>query len=149
MPRALLDINVVIALLDQGHVLHRPASRWLERHLDHGWATCPLIENGVVRIMAQPAYPNPRPAALVARRLAEACLHPSHAFWPEPVSPLQEGLILWERLLGPRQISDAYLLALASSQGGRFATFDQRIDVAVVPAASPSNLCIIPADGLG
>jgi hypothetical protein len=82
-------------------------------------------------------------------RLAEACLHPSHAFWPEPVSPLQEGLILWERLLGPRQISDAYLLALASSQGGRFATFDQRIDVAVVPAASPANLCIIPADGLG
>ena len=51
MPRALLDINVVIALLDQGHVLHRPASRWLEQQLEHGWATCPLIENGVVRIM--------------------------------------------------------------------------------------------------
>jgi hypothetical protein len=85
----------------------------------------------------------------VVRRLAEAFLHPSHAFWPEPVSPLQEGLILWERLLGPRQITDAYLLALASSQEGHFATFDQRIDVAVVPAARPANLCIIPADGVG
>ena len=146
MPRALLDINVVIALLDQGHVMHRAASRWLEREIDHGWATCPIIENGVVRIMAQPAYPNPQPAALVARRLAEACLHPSHAFWPEPVSPLQEGLIRWERLLGPRQITDAYLLALAATHGGRFASFDRRIEVDVVPAAGSGNLCIIPLD---
>jgi toxin-antitoxin system PIN domain toxin len=146
MPRALLDINVVIALLDQGHVMHRAASRWLEREIDHGWATCPIIENGVVRIMAQPAYPNPQPAALVARRLAEACLHPSHAFWPEPVSLLQEGLIRWERLLGPRQITDAYLLALAATHGGRFASFDRRIEVDMVPAADSGNLCIIPLD---
>jgi toxin-antitoxin system PIN domain toxin len=146
MPRALLNINVVIALLDQGHVMHRAASRWLEREIDHGWATCPIIENGVVRIMAQPAYPNPQPAALVARRLAEACLHPSHAFWPEPVSLLQEGLIRWERLLGPRQITDAYLLALAATHGGRFASFDRRIEVDVVPAAGSGNLCIIPLD---
>jgi predicted nucleic acid-binding protein len=63
MGRALLDINVVIALLDQGHVLHRAATLWLERELEHGWATCPITENGVVRIMAQPACPNPQPAA--------------------------------------------------------------------------------------
>ena len=86
MARALLDINVVIALLDQGHVLHRAATRWLERELAQGWATCPITQNGVVRIMAQPAYPNPQPAALVAARLAEACRHPSHAFWPAPIS---------------------------------------------------------------
>ena len=55
MAHALLDINVVIALLDQGHVLHRAATRWLEREIQHGWATCPITENGVVRIMAQPA----------------------------------------------------------------------------------------------
>ncbi len=52
MARALLDINVVIALLDQGHVLHHPAVRWLERELEHGWASCPITQNGVVRIMA-------------------------------------------------------------------------------------------------
>jgi predicted nucleic acid-binding protein len=86
MARALLDINVVIALLDQAHVLHRTAMRWLESEQAHGWATCPITQNGVVRIMAQPAYPNTQPAALVAERLAEACAHPSHAFWPEPIS---------------------------------------------------------------
>ena len=57
MGPALLDINVLIALLDQGHLLHRPATPWLEGQLEHGWATCPITENGVVRIMAQPAYP--------------------------------------------------------------------------------------------
>jgi toxin-antitoxin system PIN domain toxin len=144
MGRALLDINVLIALLDQGHLLHRPATRWLEQQLEHGWATCPITENGVVRIMAQPAYPNAQPAALVAARLEEACRHSSHAFWADPISLLQEGLIRWERLLGPRQITDAYLLALAASQDGCFASFDQRISLDIVPSASSEHLCLIP-----
>jgi uncharacterized protein len=129
MLRALLDINVVIALLDQGHGLHRSASRWLESEL--------------VRIMAQPAYPNHQPAALVAERLEQACRHPSHVFWPEPISLLQEGLINWQRLLGPRQITDAYLLALAANHGGRFVTFDRRIGLDLVPGAAAANLCIL------
>lgn len=143
MARALLDINVIIALLDQGHVLHTTATRWLQQELHHGWATCPITENGVVRIMAQPTYPNPQPAAAVAARLAEACRDTSHEFLPEPISLLQTGLIRWERLLGPRQITDAYLLALAVHHGGRFASFDQRITTDVVPAAGPSHLCLI------
>ncbi|MEI8250017.1 MAG: TA system VapC family ribonuclease toxin [Synechococcus sp. ELA057] len=146
MTRALLDINVLIALLDEGHVLHHAASRWLEREIDQGWATCPITENGVVRIMAQPAYPNAQPAAQVAARLVEACSHPSHAFWPMPISLLQDGLIRWERLLGPRQITDAYLLALAATHGGRFATFDQRIGRDLVPAAEARHLCLIASD---
>jgi hypothetical protein len=146
MARALLDINVMIALLDQGHVLHHAATRWLAQELEHGWATCPITQNGVVRIMAQPAYPNHRPAAQVAERLAEACGHTSHAFWPEPISLLEEGLIDWQRLLGPRQITDAYLLALAVRHGGRFVTFDQRVAVNVVPSARPANICIIAAE---
>ena len=60
--RALLDVNVIIALLDSGHVLHPFACRWLERNLNQGWATCPLTQAGVARIMAQPAYPNTQPA---------------------------------------------------------------------------------------
>lgn len=143
MPRALLDINVVIALLDQGHVLHQAATRWLEREIAHGWATCPITQNGVVRIMAQPAYPNPQPAARVAERLAAACRDPSHGFWPEPISLLEEGLIRWQRLLGPRQITDAYLLALAVHHGGRFVSFDKRIHPDVVAGASVDHLCVI------
>ena len=142
--RALLDINVLIALLDQSHLLHRPATRWLEGQVEQGWATCPITENGVVRIMAQPAYSNAQPAAQVAQRLQEACSHSSHAFWAAPISLLQEGLIRWDQLLGPRQITDAYLLALAASQGGCFASFDQRISLAMVPAASADHLCLIP-----
>ena len=88
--RALLDVNVIIALLDSAHVMHASACTWLERNLDQGWATCPLTQTGVVRIMAQPAYPNTQPAQQVAARLAEACDHPSHAFWPQQISLLQE-----------------------------------------------------------
>jgi len=90
---ALLDINVVIALLDAGHVMHRAASVWMERQLEHGWASTPITQNGVIRIMSQPAYPNHRPAAEVAGRLAEACNHASHLFWAEDISLLEAGLI--------------------------------------------------------
>jgi len=141
--RALLDINVIIALLDSGHVMHRAARDWMGRELEQGWATCPLTENGVVRIMAQPAYPNRQPAGQVAERLAEACRHGSHQFWPEQISLLQDGLICWERLLGHRQITDAYLLALAVAHGGRLVRFDQRIDPQQVPGATASHLCVI------
>jgi hypothetical protein len=141
--RALLDINVIIALLDSGHVLHPAACRWMEQEVDHGWATCPITENGVVRIMSQPAYPNPRPAQQVAQRLAEACSHSSHQFWPETISLLHDGLIQWQRILGPRQITDAYLLALAVAREGRFVSFDQRIGIDVVPTATGEHLAII------
>ena len=36
--RSLLDINVIIALLDRGHLMHRAARHWMEQELDHGWA---------------------------------------------------------------------------------------------------------------
>jgi hypothetical protein len=87
-----------------------------------------------------------RPSRLRAR-LAEACGHPSHAFWPQQISLLQEGLIRWERILGPRQISDAYLLALAVAHGGRLVSFDQRLDHQQVPGASASHLWVIAAGG--
>ena len=73
----------------------------------------------------------------MAERLAEACRHPSHVFWPEPIGLLQEGLIDWQRRLGPRQITEAYLLALAATHGGRFVTFDQRIEWIWCPARLP------------
>jgi len=141
--RALLDVNVIIALLDSGHVMHRAASLWLAKHQEQGWATTPITENGVVRIMSQPAYPNHRPAAQVAERLAEACEHASHQFWPEAVSLLKPGLIDWHRLLGPRQITDCYLLALAVAQGGRLVSFDQRITVDLVRGARDQHVSLI------
>lgn len=109
--------------------MHRPAWGWLEKEVENGWASCPLTENGVVRIMSQPSYPNSYPAPQVAARLSEACQSPEHVFWPGDISLLTGGVIEWKRLLGPRQITDAYLLALAVKNQGRFVTFDERISI--------------------
>jgi toxin-antitoxin system PIN domain toxin len=141
--RALLDVNVMIALLDAGHVMHQSARRWMADELEHGWASCPITQNAVLRILSQPAYPNPQPVPQVAARLQEACGDPSHAFWPDDFSLLDDSVIHWHRVLGHRQITDAFLLALAVAHGGRFVTFDQRIRTEVVRGAEPQHLCII------
>jgi len=61
--RALLDVNVLIALLDRDHIHHPVASDWLLANIHTGWASCPLTQNGCIRIMAQPGYPNALPPA--------------------------------------------------------------------------------------
>ncbi len=141
--RALLDVNVLIALLDAGHVRHREAMSWLEREIGQGWASCPMTQNGVLRIMSQPAYPAPRLPARVAERLGEACASPDHAFWADDISLLESGLIGWNHVLGHRQVTDAYLLALAVRHQGRLVTFDRRISPHVVPNAMPDQLVIL------
>ncbi len=104
--RALLDVNVLIALLDADHVHHASAHRWLEANLKSGWASCPITQNGCVRIMSQRGYPNPLPAAEVAERLAEAASTKHHRFWPDDVSLLDPRRNDKSRLLGPRQVTD-------------------------------------------
>ena len=61
-------------------------------------------------------------------------------------TPAAIPVICWDRLLGPRQITDAYLLALAVHHGGRFVSFDQRINLDAVPVAVAGNLCIIDCE---
>jgi uncharacterized protein len=124
--RALLDINVIIALLDSAHTLHPSATNWLAREIQHGWASRPITENGVVRIMSQPAHPNTQPAQQVALRIREAQQNSAHRFWPDDISLTASDLLNWPHLLGHRQISDAYLLAIAARNNGRLVTFDQR-----------------------
>lgn len=141
--RALLDINVVIALLDVDHLMHAAAQRWLTHELHAGWASCPVTQNGVLRILSQPAYPNHRPVAEVAERLAEACSHPSHHFWSGGVCLISPAGVNWAQLLGHRQVTDAYLLAVAVAEGGRFVSFDQRISVDLVPQATSDQLVVI------
>ena len=75
--RALLDVNVLIALLDAGHAHHARATEWLATELHYGWASCPLTQNGCLRIMSQPGYPSPLPVRAVAERLAQTAAHPS------------------------------------------------------------------------
>lgn len=141
--RALLDVNVLIALLDAGHIHHAVAMSWLEREIKHGWASCPITQNGCVRIMSQPAYPGTLPAAQIASRLAEAAASPDHEFWPADVNLLGSGVFDWSRVLGHRQVTDAYLLALAIRHGGRLVTFDRRIVPEAVAGATPEHLAVI------
>lgn len=142
--RALLDVNVLIALLDASHAHHVMASDWLARHVGQGWASCPITQNGCIRIMSQPGYPNPLPAAEVAARLGEAAADRSHAFWADSLSLLEPGRIDWRRVLGPRQVTDTYLLALAVEHGGRFVSFDQRIALDAVAGAQRRHH-VVPA----
>ncbi len=141
--RALLDINVIIALLDTAHTMHHTATEWLEGEVHNGWASCPITENGVVRIMSQPAYPNSRPPTQIAQRLHEAKQNSDHSFWHDDISLTTPETIDWRHMLGHRQITDAYLLSIAARNEGRFVTLDQRISHAVVKNAAERHLHII------
>ena len=140
---ALLDVNVLIALLDGAHLHHHRAMAWLHENIDHGWASCPLTQNGCVRIMSQNGYPNCRPVVDIARRLRAATDTPMHTFWADNLSLLDSAHIDCQELLQPRQITDAYLLALAAEHGGTFVTFDRAIMLAAVPQASAENLIVL------
>ncbi len=88
MRRALLDVNVLLALLDSDHVDHHLATAWLEDEIEAGWASCAITENGFVRVLSQPRYPSPVSPTEAIGLLAEACNGGHHAFWPCSVSLL-------------------------------------------------------------
>ena len=142
--RALLDVNVLIALLDRDHFRHEVASRWLEENAQHGWATCAITQNGCLRIMSQSRYPHSLPVASVAGRLAQATDTTHHQFWPDTRSLLTPGVIDWHQVGGPKQITDLYLLALAAKNEGRFVTFDERIVRSTVLIANDDAYYVIP-----
>ena len=141
--RALLDLNVLIALMDEQHLHHELATQWLSEHLKDGWASCPLTQNGCIRVMSQVGYPNSQNAALVARHLSSAANEAAHQFWPDDVSLLADGLIDWSRIVGSKQVTDVYLLALAHHHGGRFVTFDQHIPTKALKHLSARSLLVL------
>lgn len=141
--RALLDINVLLALLDADHVNHRRARDWLSTEIRNGWASCPVTENGFVRIISQPRYPSPVSVSNALSRLTEAVRTEHHAFWPCDLSLLDANRVDRSRVHGPRQVTDVYLLALAVHHDGRFATFDGRIPLDAVPGADPEHLVVV------
>jgi uncharacterized protein len=124
----LLDVNVLIALVDPGHVQHDAAHDWFSSEGHAAWATCPVTENGVLRIVGHPRYPNSpgSPAASMAL-LAGLTALPGHVFWPDSVSLRDAKVFDSARLLSSAQVTDSYLLALAHSHRGQLATFDARL----------------------
>ena len=142
--RALLDVNVIIALLDPDHAFHEHAHAWWATNRNHGWASCPLTENGVVRIMSHPGYSQKTrftPGDLIDRLRQFAALN-DHEFWPDEISLRNETIFARERIHSSRQLTDLYLLALAVVHQGRLVTFDRGIPLSAVPHATMANLCL-------
>lgn len=124
----LLDVNVLVALIDPAHVQHDAAHDWFAKHGKKAWATCPLTENGVIRIVGNARYPNsPGTPAAVAQLMTGLCALPGHVFWPDDISLLDTKKLDAMRILNSAQVTDSYLLALACTHGGKLATFDRRL----------------------
>jgi len=129
----LLDVNVLIALIDPAHVGHDAAHEWFEFEGGKNWATCPITQNGVVRIVGNPRYPNtpgsPAEAAAIVRKL---CALEGHIFWPDDVDLFGGSPLDPAEIRTPGQVTDSYLLALAIARKGKLATFDRKLSVRAV-----------------
>jgi uncharacterized protein len=141
----LLDVNVLIALIDPAHEFHAPAHVWFQRNRKHGWATCPITENGCLRILSKPGYPFPGlTVARVRDILAELAGAEGHRFWPDSVSLLEANQFELAGAL-PKNITDLYLLRLAAAFDGRLITFDRTIQWQWVTGCGPGDLEVLTA----
>ncbi len=142
--RHLLDINVLIALLDPDHVFHQRAHVWWGEQ-GRAWASCPLTENGLLRIMASAAYSKATCFTLagLATRLCTFAGSSDHAFWPDLLSIRDPRHFRHASILSSKHLTDLYLLALAVENQGCLVTFDQRTPLNAVPTAGAAHLLII------
>jgi len=141
---ALLDLNVFVALVWPTHEHHAAAHSWLRARGQQRWASCPVTELGFVRILSNPAFSSDalKPAdafALLVRNTA----HPRHEFWPDTLSVSRGLKTLLAGIAGHRQITDAYLLALAAHRKGLLATFDKGLSQLAAEVGLESNLDLV------
>lgn len=140
---ALLDVNVLIALIDPAHKFHRTARAWASAHAASGWASCPLTQNGCIRIISQPGYAQPAPLLEAIQTLQTLCQSPLHQFWPDDLSLLDAQAFDHSKIHGHRQLTDLYLLALAVKHQGCFVTFDGAIALSAVKGAKKQHLVVL------
>ena len=142
--RALLDINVWIALFDDAHQFSDRANLFIAKQ-GVKIATCPLVENGVIRVMSSPHYSRRGAPTIqqVRERLHQACSELDHVFWPDDVSLRDDELFNFARVQCHNQITDLYLLALAVHHAGCVVNFDQGIALSSVHGAAQENLLML------
>lgn len=135
----LLDINVLIALADPDHEHNGKAEAFFLANHKAGWATCPLTENGFVRIVGNPkAYPKgPGTTEEASAILKQLCAHEGHRFWSDDVS-----IRSMAGLPTHKHLTDHYLLGLALHRLGKLVTFDRRINAGLVPGGSAAYVVI-------
>lgn len=140
----LLDANVLIALAWPHHVHHESAHQWFQRNHSRKWATCPMTQCAFVRISSNPAFNSnavsPQDAMEALRKIVAL---PDHLFWRDEL-PLIDKCVPASRLVGHRQVTDAYLLGLAIHRGGQLATFDRGFPSLLSPAEAVRHIAPIP-----
>ena len=148
MAVALLDVNMLLALFHEGHVHHEVAHDWFVDHGGSGWASCPMTENGLLRILGSPARVKEHHPLLDVRDLLKTfCHHTTHQFWPDDISLREIDRFDVGVIRGHQQVTDVFLLGLAVKHGGRFVTLDQRVPLAAVKGATRASLEVIaPAE---
>lgn len=127
---SLPDVNVLIALHDPKHVGHEKAHNWFMSEGQHSWATCPLTENGFVRVFTQTQYPNSVGRVAAALYILENMVQvysATHYFWHDSVSLRDKTCFMAETIVGPKQITDVYLLGLCQQNAGTLITLDTGI----------------------
>lgn len=128
--RALLDVNLVLALIDPRHVFHDAAHRWAESPAE--WLLCPIVENGVIRVASHPRYSTALGSASVVRDVVRALRALPHVrFVPADVS-IADDIFEDVASLTPSRVTDLYLVALAVRHEARLVTFDRKIAAASV-----------------
>ena len=142
---ALLDVNVLTALLWPAHEHHAAAHHWMNKRANAAWSTCALTQLGFVRLVSNPAFSRESLLPAEASRLLEKNLsHPNHRFWVADITVPHALQPFGSRMQGHRQATDAYLLALAHNNGGVLATFDRGLR-SLVSGEIERNLEIVPA----
>ena len=132
MSTYLVDVNVLIALADRNHTHHTSASLWIRTVGAQGWATCPMVECAVVRILSAGSIPGNYPPDMAHDIVCRFRKLPGHRFIPDDVE-IDEAHNQLSQVKGSNQVTDAYLLALCRKHGLKLATFDQRIEPALAP----------------
>jgi toxin-antitoxin system PIN domain toxin len=129
----LLDVNVLIALIDSGHLHYDVAHRWFEDEGYRNWATCPITEHGVMRILGSPRYArSPGTPVIVGAIMRRLSTLTGHHFWADDISISDLSIFNPDHLRKSEQITDTYLLGLAKAHDGMLATFDRKLSTAAV-----------------
>jgi toxin-antitoxin system PIN domain toxin len=136
---ALLDVNVLVALFQPEHVHHDLAHDWFADHRQDGWATCPVTEAGLVKLLANPRFHSGGVGvAAVVERLRRLQSDRAHEWWEANISLTDPKLFELTAIQGHRQVNDVYLAGLAQSRGGKLVTFDRAVLWRAVSGAKPS-----------
>ncbi len=124
----LLDVNVLLTFHDPLHPHYRPVSRWFAHRAVNNFATCPITQSGLIRLLTQ-GLPGLGPFERSEARdaLNRIVQRPGHVFWPDTPSWLESTQPFFDRLQGHRPTTDAYLLGLAIHNKGKLATLDRGI----------------------